>query len=889
MLYPPIVDYSMSAFPYNKPVRVYFALSNYNSISSIAQVQVLVRYQNNNNNALDTNKYPNKIKCASIQEVKADEDPVIAITAARYYIVIDPSDLNKSPFDPDVIYKVQLRFSPKVLSSSASASTLASEASEWSTVCLLKPIEVPTISILNFDSQDTIDEQVMITYNSLEPIFLGTYEPNGGAQTLKQWKMQLFNEEGTTSLCDSGWTAANNYNSEDGKLSIECHLPYTMENNKNYQVVFSIETKNGFTNSISYSFLASAHAAAALDGTVTLNINEDDGYAAILTKAIVSEKGINLTLRRTSSKTSFAIWEDIANYTTTENEINWNYADFSIESGIFYQYGVQIRDNYGRRSSMITTQKEMGEFDSAFLIEKGESVDDAKVLKLQYDVNIANTAVNVGESKVDTIGSKYPYVTRNGNMYYHSFPLEGLITECMDNSHLFATKDELYHDQTQLYNVAYGTHILNVLSGEYDYTYERLFREKVEAFLYDNKPKLYKSLTEGNLLIKLMSITLTPKQELGRLIYSFSATAVEIGEASIENLNNYGIQTIGTYQENITYGETFIGQLNRYRLENDEIVEDAYPANFNLIGNSSSSSIETIYSKHHVGKVVNGIKVTNFNISYLRITIDSDPYLIKNENGSLVPFDDKTDTPSDDLLLGTLININGETILIEPPNNIYELKGENINISSSWNISPLKQTKMTLDYVISLSEEKDTSTTASSLIYKNIVGQLCESFASNKSIWTQIYQKYYVNLYKSTVIANPYYVKVTALKSLDIEANKGSIVYVKTKDNQKYQKMIIDESNELNIVPSDNTTIIDAYFYGLAFNNSELNGGEGMKIMIEPKNPTQLAAYNNGSLHIYYNGKWYDAVYDGTMHTYDIVCPVSAIVNYEIATEKGIY
>jgi len=69
----------------------------------------------------------------------------------------------------------------------------------------------------------------------------------------------------------------------------------------------------------------------------------------------------------------------------------------------------------------------MGEFEDAFLTEKGGSLDDAFQLKIRFNMAISNSVINVGEAKTDTIGSKYPFIRRNGNMYYHSFPISFLI------------------------------------------------------------------------------------------------------------------------------------------------------------------------------------------------------------------------------------------------------------------------------------------------------------------------------------------------------------------------------------------------------------------------------------------------------------------------------
>lgn len=74
---------------------------------------------------------------------------------------------------------------------------------------------------------------------------------------------------------------------------------------------------------------------------------------------------------------------------------------------------------------------------------------------------------------------------------------------------------------------------------------ERKFREKVEEFLNEFNYKLYKSPTEGNIVIVLMNVSLKPIESLGRMLYEFSATACEILDNDLESLDTYGIITIG--------------------------------------------------------------------------------------------------------------------------------------------------------------------------------------------------------------------------------------------------------------------------------------------------------------------------------------------------------
>jgi hypothetical protein len=72
---------------------------------------------------------------------------------------------------------------------------------------------------------------------------------------------------------------------------------------------------------------------------------------------------------------------------------------------------------------------------------------------------------------------------------------------------------------------------------------ERYFKLLVLNWLTDGKPKLFRSATEGNYIVRILNVNLTPKKELGRMIHEFSCTAYEIGEFTYENLSSYNILT----------------------------------------------------------------------------------------------------------------------------------------------------------------------------------------------------------------------------------------------------------------------------------------------------------------------------------------------------------
>lgn len=155
-LYPPIVDTAMPGFISDNGVNVYFSISNYNSIENIANAQVTVVNQYNNLTALDKSKYPSEIMLKEVltDTTRADD---------KYYIHIEAADLQNANFAINTYYKVQIRFTsdeaeeislniPQALDSWLTNNL--DQFSEWSTVCLIRAIAQPTLSVAGFDIID---------------------------------------------------------------------------------------------------------------------------------------------------------------------------------------------------------------------------------------------------------------------------------------------------------------------------------------------------------------------------------------------------------------------------------------------------------------------------------------------------------------------------------------------------------------------------------------------------------------------------------------------------------------------------------------------------------------------------------------------------------------
>jgi len=59
-------------------------------------------------------------------------------------------------------------------------------------------------------------------------------------------------------------------------------------------------------------------------------------------------------------------------------------------------------------------------------------VDANRQLRVRFNPNVSSFKNDVIESKMDTIGGRYPFIFRNGTVKYKEFPISGLISYLSD-------------------------------------------------------------------------------------------------------------------------------------------------------------------------------------------------------------------------------------------------------------------------------------------------------------------------------------------------------------------------------------------------------------------------------------------------------------------------
>ena len=205
-------------------------------------------------------------------------------------------------------------------------------------------------------------------------------------------------------------------------------------------------------------------------------------------------------------------------------------------------------------------------------------------LRVRLNQQIDTLKYIVNEQITTTLGNKYPVIFRSGNTKYRQFNISGTIAtggdkvENLTEEHIcsstgtptFDSKslegESLFLSEEDLSNSYGNTVIYEDYKNKYNITsqnnfiFEKALRDKVIDFLYDNSAKLFKTLTEGNIIVKLTNISFTPNKTTGRMIYDFSATATEIAETTIENYDKYNIinidRTNGHFEYEVIISDT---------------------------------------------------------------------------------------------------------------------------------------------------------------------------------------------------------------------------------------------------------------------------------------------------------------------------------------------
>ncbi len=559
-LFPPFMPSKQDGFVVNGEGRVYFNLSPLNSIDQVEHLQLSLYRQDNNRNLLTDRTYTSSgVSLNTRNSVLYYKKSEIKFSASKqmYYVVIPTLE---APLIPaGLVAKIQIRLGTQTLRFANGAvydNSTGEEMtevwnntqinvlgmSEWSTISIIKTLSPFDSYIQNFN------KGVVNNINTTVYTFVGMtnlYNSNP-KETIKSTRFVLFDFKGNQ-LEDSGAIIQP----ESQKLYNYHTFNKVLDPDTTYQVLFEVSTSSGYTQSQLYDF-----AVVLEDRDITYSIELNENYYGMsseeisLTKTMVrlvvkdaaySDENLKpntYLIRRASSKDNFETWIDLAELRCAigTSELYATYNDIMVESGITYKYTVQPKMLNTSRLVVSDSVEATPVYEHTWLLGQNNAY-----LSIGFNLNLSNFKTVIKEAKIETIGSQYPFFVRNGDIKYREFSLSGLICQNMD-----------------------ATNSLRI--GEYEnrHIQERMFRDSLHELLLDGRPKLFKSETEGLILVYLSNVSLTPNNVLGRMLYDFSMTATEIGRVDVDNLSEAEIIQFLQPGRDIRM-PAIVGYVNEYR------------------------------------------------------------------------------------------------------------------------------------------------------------------------------------------------------------------------------------------------------------------------------------------------------------------------------------
>ena len=377
--------------------------------------------------------------------------------------------------------------------------------------------------------------------------YTGLYSQEGGDPTEKVYSY-CFNlyDENNKLVATSGEQVHNSSTDVEVYESTDVWtLRKKLTPNINYQIEYSITTMNGYSDgSGKYSVLEASTVPPNLAARLKAIPNREDAYIDLLLVGDGLDKlySGSFILLRSSSEDNYDSWYELTKFQLAQwnaQDVKQICRDYTIQQGVSYIYAIQAYNSVGLFSDRMTNEEGAVtcDFEDAFLY------DGERQLKIRFNPKVSTFKSTVLETKIDTLGGQYPFIFRNGDVNYKEFAVSGLLSLVGDENNEFKTNIPAGFAQAAREETPSlwknSTDQPHWLTGE-NYYKEREFKIQALEWLNNGQPKLFKSSAEGNFIVRLMNVTLTPMDMLGRMLHTFNANAYEIAECSFDNLHDYG-------------------------------------------------------------------------------------------------------------------------------------------------------------------------------------------------------------------------------------------------------------------------------------------------------------------------------------------------------------
>ena len=620
-LNPPHLETSLPAFyiDSSRILQIPFTFNRSVGIADISKIYVSIKTVQTN-----VEKYSGIFNVST----QADKDLVLS-GIAKF------TNISQDTFTPGQYYKVQLAFGD------TSNPTIVGH---YSSVGIMKCTNKPSVVIDNLNSNATNNSQYTYT---------GTYTNTDSNEKVYNYIFNIYNENNIV-YETSGMLLHTNHDTTITSSSDSWSPTKSLAPGKLYTIEYKVITLNGLeAKSVSYSIQDNQLIAlpAWFDGKLYATLYPDDAYIEL--KMYGNVLYGNFILSRSSSKDNFTTWHHISEFTISlenmaaQGIVLWK--DFTIEQGVEYLYALQMKNSNNIYSTYMINEnyKVLADFEDMFLY------DGTKQLKIRFNPKVTSFKNTKLETKTDTIGNRFPYFFRNGSVSYKEFPISGLISMLTDENELFIDiSSTLPQQRTKTVSPDVPNAAIRTQLTAENVKQERDFKLEVLEWLQNGELKLFKSPVEGNYIVRLLNISASPNDTLGRMIHTFTCTAYESAEMNFKNLQDYGFLNID--KTNIINGVHFTATTrvndsphngiiiigNRVKSQNDLVMKNLKLSNltpyasvtFYTKNNPTSSTTKNVHTANEYG-------IIEIDSNKLYKSFDFDANDLISKNLAIIDFD----------------------------------------------------------------------------------------------------------------------------------------------------------------------------------------------------------------------------------------------------------
>lgn len=532
ILMPPILEFNYPSFDMEGDEVIFIGkLSINNNLTQVDHIQVRLLQQDDGKNGLNTTLFPK-----GIYFIKNSSTDIFYIKLKLFLKGTTIFSNSTDTYIPS-FYRMQVRLGYKdetqedkmyqeAWGQTPPENWLESNGdlfSEWSNTSIIKTTFAPNVTVIG------LNEKEVNTLNNPYALFNGTYVTNDTTENIQAYKFELLDSNGIEVE-----TQELNYVRDYVSPSITYQIKSYIKKETTYFLKLTTESVFGFKKTVLYELIFSGEEVPF---PLICETSSDNKNACNIIK-IAYDKTIfetvdKILIKRLSISNKYSSYDDvyqIQNVKSTMKDIYFK--DYLINSEEVYIYYLQLVYTDGSYSSLSAPLPIKTSYDLTYLL--GE--DNKQIII--YSPQISGINIVQKDSYSETLGSQFPYFQRIGPIDYKSFSLSGNITFLStmsneENNIKKETVEDIYsidapEEIQEILKQNYGDNVGANYSTSIDYFMEKEYREKLIKFLSDGNVKVIKSPTERLMFIRLSQINVTPKQELTRAIYDFSANAIEV-------------------------------------------------------------------------------------------------------------------------------------------------------------------------------------------------------------------------------------------------------------------------------------------------------------------------------------------------------------------------